>query len=82
MARFEVKYQADNYDEPAQYQVVDGKLSHVAARIFVPDFFGTLTDDNTANGRKIALNKELGALEMALLIAEKLEVAAEQGEMI
>ncbi len=81
--RYVVEYKEDNYDEPEQYHIRDTKHDTVVARIQVGDFTGKVEWNNgTIEARKMVCEKELEAIYMVRLLCEKLEVAAENGEVV
>lgn len=81
--RYVVEYKEDNYDEPEQYLIRDTKREMIVARVQVGDFTGKVDWANrlTIEARRDVCEAELAAIDMARLIAEKLEVADEHGEV-
>lgn len=78
--RYTVEYQEDNYDEPSQYMVRDTKHNRIVALVFIREFVVPVEGDEIKQ-RKAVIEGELAAMDMAKLIAEKLETAAENGEV-
>lgn len=81
--RYEIVYNNEDYDTPEAYLIRDTKHEIIVARVKVSDYRERVkaTGDFIRDRREI-LNAELTALDTASLIMEKLEVAAENGEVV
>lgn len=84
--RYTVDYQTGSFDEPDQYQyrVRDTKNAAIVARVHVHDYIAhaAATSLNNIDIRKRYIYAELKALDYAQTIAEKLEEASDNGEII